>query len=227
MNNVLVAHGTRKGTGVAMINDLAASVSELLGREVHTAFVDVLGPTPAEVLTALPGGTTVVVPAFLSAGYHVHKDIPEGIAASGRRDVAVTPALGPSIEIVRVLTDRLLETGWQMGDSVVLGAAGTSDPRALSDLRRTAAMLSAALGSRVELAYATAGTHWIGDAVTALRHRGARRVVVASYLLADGLFQDRLRACGADLVTDPLGGHAGIAKLITSRFRLARVSLAA
>jgi len=227
MNPVLVAHGTRKGTGVAMIEALAADVGVLLGRTVQTAFVDVLGPTPAEVLAGLPGGPAVVVPAFLSSGYHVHVDIPAGIAASGHLDVTVTPALGPSVEIIRVLTDRLLESGWQPGDSVVLGAAGTSDARALSDLRRTAAMLSAALGSRVELAYAVAGTHWVGDMVAALRDRGAGRVVVASYLLADGLFQDRLRSCGADLVTEPLDGHPGIARLIASRFRLARLALAA
>ena len=227
MNPVLVAHGTRKGTGVAMIETLASDVGALLGRRVQTAFVDVLGPTPADVLRALPAGPAVVVPAFLSSGYHVHVDIPAGVAASGHLDVTVTGALGPSVEIIRVLCDRLIESGWRPTDSVILGAAGTSDPRASSDLRRTAAMLSAALGSRVELAYAINGTHWAGDAVASLRERGARRVVVASYLLADGLFQDRLRTCGADLVTEPLGGHAGIARLIASRFRLARVSLAA
>jgi sirohydrochlorin ferrochelatase len=227
MNPVLVAHGTRKGTGVAMIEALALQVGSLLGRQVQTAFVDVLSPTPAEVLSALPMGPAVVVPAFLSSGYHVHVDIPAGIAASGHLDVTVTPALGPSVEIVRVLTDRLIESGWRPADSVVLGAAGTSDPRALSALRRTAAMLSAALGSRVELAYAVSGTHWVGDAVASLRQRGAGRVIVASYLLADGLFQDRLGSCGADLVTEPLGGHPGIARLIASRFRWARLSLAA
>ena len=171
MNPVLVAHGTRKGSGVAMIDSLASEVGSLLGRHVHTAFVDVLGPTPAEVLSALPTGPAVVVPAFLSAGYHVHVDIPAGVAASGHRDVTVTGALGPSVEMVRVLADRLLESGWRPDDSVVLGAAGTSDPPALGDLRRAAAMLSAAVGSRVELAYAVNGTHWIGDVVADLRSR--------------------------------------------------------
>lgn len=51
MNPVLVAHGTRKGSGVAMIGELAEQVSGLLDRRVHTAFVDVLGPNPAEVLS--------------------------------------------------------------------------------------------------------------------------------------------------------------------------------
>ncbi|MUL64694.1 cobalamin biosynthesis protein CbiX [Mycobacterium sp. CBMA 234] len=227
MNPVLVAHGTRKGSGVAMIGDLAEQVSRLLDRRVHTAFVDVLGPTPAEVLSTLPPGPAVVVPAFLSSGYHVHVDIPAGIAASGHPDVTVTAALGPSTAMVRVLTDRLIESGWRPTDSVVLAAAGTSDPRAASDLRRTCAMLSATLGSRVELAFAINGTYWVGDVVARLRKRGAGRVAVASYLLADGLFQDRLHACGADLVTDPLGRHPGVAKLVAHRFRTARISLAA
>ena len=41
------------------------------------------------------------------------------------------------------------------------------------------------------------------------RGRSNARVAVASYLLADGLFQERLRSCGADLVSQPLGTHPG------------------
>jgi sirohydrochlorin ferrochelatase len=52
-------------------------------------------------------------------------------------------------------------------------------------------------------------------------------VVVASYLLADGLFQDRLHASGADVVTAPLGTHPGIARMIANRFRRARLPIAA
>jgi sirohydrochlorin ferrochelatase len=59
--------------------------------------------------------------------------------------------------------------------------------------------------------------------VSLLRADGAKRVVVASYLLSDGLFQDRLRACGADIVTEPLGPHPGAVRLIANRFRRARV----
>ena len=54
MSKLLVAHGTRKPNGVKMIGELAGRVSEQLGLPVHVAFVDVLGPTPEEVLRALP-----------------------------------------------------------------------------------------------------------------------------------------------------------------------------
>jgi sirohydrochlorin ferrochelatase len=171
--------------------------------------------------------STVLVPAFLARGYHVTSDIPTHIEASGHRDVTVTRALGPDPQLVRVLVDRLIESGWRPDDSVILAAAGTSDPAAMRDLHTTATSLSAMVGSRVELAFAATGEPRVADAVAALRGRG-RRVVVASYLLSEGLFQDRLRDSGADLVTDPLGTHPGVVRLITSRFvrahRLAAVA---
>jgi len=226
VNPILVAHGTRKTHGVTMIGDLAERVGGVLGVPVRTAFVDVLGPTPADVLREVPG-PAVLVPAFLAGGYHVRTDIPEHVAASGHPDVIVTDPLGPSAQLVRVMTDRLVESGWRSSDSVVMAAAGTSDPGALRDLRVTAAMLSAAIGGRVEMAYAATGEPRVDSAVADLRARGAQRVVVASYLLADGLFQDRLRASGADVVTEPLGSHPGVVRLIASRFRRARLPVAA
>lgn len=225
MSYVLVAHGTRKRQGVSLIGDLASRVAATLDEPVHVAFVDVLGPTPAEVLGARTAEPAVLVPAFLARGYHVGSDIPAGVRDSGHDDVTVTPALGPDPQLVRVLVDRLIESGWRPDDAVILAAAGTSDPAALRDLHTTAAWLSATLGARVELAFAATGEPRVADAVATLRARGRRgqRVVVASYLLSEGLFQDRLRASGADLVTDPLGTHPGVARLIVSRFRRARV----
>jgi sirohydrochlorin ferrochelatase len=195
---------------------------------VHVAFVDVLGPTPEEVLRTLPTDRSVtVVPAFLAGGYHVRVDLPAHVAASGHQAVTITDPLGPCPSTVRILAQRLAEYGWRPGDSVVMAAAGTSDTFAQTDLRQTAAMLSAAIGDRVELAYAATGEPRIRDAVADLRRRGARRVVVASYLLADGLFQDRLRSSGADLVADPLGGHPAMVRLVANRFKRARVPLPA
>jgi len=226
MSLMLVAHGTRKQQGVAMIGDLAEQVSATLGRAVHVSFVDVLGPTPSEVLAQIDG-PSIVVPAFLSRGYHVTSDIPTHVAASAHPDVTVTEALGPGPALVRVLADRLIESGWRPDDSVVLAAAGTSDAGAQRDLHMMATWLSAVTGSRVELAFAATGTPRVHDAVESLRRQGARRVVVASYLLSEGLFQDRLRDSGADVVTEPLGTHPGLVRLIANRFSRARYCVAA
>lgn len=208
-----------------MVGDLARRVSATLGQPVHVSFVDVLGPTPSAVLASMVG-PTIVVPAFLSRGYHVTTDIPAHVAASGHPDVTVTDALGPGPQLVRVLADRLIESGWRRDDSVILAAAGTSDPDARRDLHTTATWLSAITGSRVELAFAATGLPRVPDAVAALRRRRGR-VVVASYLLSEGLFQDRLRASGADVVTEPLGTHPGLVRLIANRFRRACVPMAA
>ena len=222
---VLVAHGTRKPGGVAMVEDLACRVGVALDREVHIAFVDVLGPTPTEVLDRLPRHRpAVLVPAFLAGGYHVRVDVPAHVRASTHPDVTVTRPLGPCPGTVRVVADRLFESGWRPGDSVILAAAGTSDRSAQSDLRQTAAMLSALIGDRVELGYAATGAPTVADAVAAARLRSDRRVAVASYLLADGLFQDRLRTSGADIVSEPLGIHPGMIRLIASRFRRAHAA---
>jgi sirohydrochlorin ferrochelatase len=224
MSLILAAHGTRRPGGVAMIGDLVAQVSKLVGRTVQVAFVDVLGPTPSEVLSGA-GRPAVVVPAFLARGYHVRTDLPAHVAASGHPNVTVTPALGPSREIARIVAQQLVKSGWHPGDSVTLAAAGTSDRIARADLRSTAALLSALTGSSVDLGFVATGDPHVHEAVenarASARRQGTRRVAVASYLLADGLFQERLRASGADLVSQPLGTHPGLARLIASRFQSA------
>jgi len=229
VNLVLVAHGTRRPAGLAMIGDLAENVSRLLDRTVHVAFVDVLGPTPSEVLSsgAVAHQPTTVVPAFLSRGYHVRTDLPAHVAASGHPRVTVTPALGPSHQIARLVGEQLLKAGWRPGDSVILAAAGTSDPVARTDLHTTATLVSALTGSRVELAFAATGNPTVAEAVANARRRSGRPVAVASYLLADGIFAHQLRNSGADVVADPLGTHPRLARLIANRFHRARAPLAA
>ncbi len=223
MSLILVAHGTRRSRGVAMIGDLAQQVGAVCHRTVHVAFVDVLGPTPSETLsaTAAAAGPAIMVPAFLSRGYHVRADLPAHVAASGRPDVIVTAALGPSLHTARIVADQLRRSGWRPSDSVILAAAGSSDRAAQTDLCATASMLSALIRSPVRLAFAATGDPGVQDAVAAARQRSSRRVVVASYLLADGLFQDRLRNCGADVVSQPLGAHPGLVALIANRFQTA------
>jgi sirohydrochlorin ferrochelatase len=224
MNLIMVAHGTRRPAGVAMIGDITEQVSRLLRHTVQTAFVDVLGPTPSEVLckAAVTYPSAIVVPAFLCRGFHVRTDLPAHISASGHPDVTVAPPLGPSPHIVRIVAAQIAKIGWRPGDSVILAAAGTSDPAAYDDLHTTARLLSELTRSPVRLAFAATGRPSVPAAVANARNGSRSRVVVASYLLADGLFQDRLRNCGADLVSDPLGKHPGLARLITNRFQQAR-----
>jgi sirohydrochlorin ferrochelatase len=212
---VLVAHGTRTRAGVRTIGELAGAVSARIGR-VHTAFVDVVGPNPAEVLANLDT-PAIVVPAFLASGYHVRADLPAQIAKSGHRRNAVTPALGPDPALARVMSDRLIEVGWRPGDAVVMAAAGSADPVARRELHHAAALLAELVGE-VHLGCVATGTPTVREVVDRLRAEGNRRTFIASYLLAPGLFHRRLRDCGASGVAAPLGMHPAVVDLIVSRF---------
>lgn len=222
---VLVAHGTRNPRGVEMIAELA----EAVGREVgatRVAFVDVLGPSPSEVLRVLDG-PAVVVPAFLASGYHVHTDVPREVADSEHPQVIVTRALGPDPVFARVMLERLRAVGWSAGDAIVFAAAGSSDPRALLEHRRAAAMLAEIARVPVRIGYVATAHPTVPDAVALSRREGHSRVFVASYLLARGLFHSRLVDAGSDGVADPLGLHPGIVDLVVDRFREGSAALSA
>ena len=228
MTTLLVAHGTRNPHGVKIIGDLAAAMARTLDETVRVAFVDVLSPAPDEVLRTMRDEPIVLVPALLSSGHHVRRDVPRCIAASGHPAVRVTPALGPSPELARTMLDRLVEAGWRRGDQVILAAAGTRDPHAQREVAAAAAMLSVLVGSRVVIGFAApcrdgSGYPSVPDAVNRARRTGASRVALASYLLAEGVFQGRLREAGADVVAAPLGLHPAVIRLACSRRRYADV----
>jgi sirohydrochlorin ferrochelatase len=204
---VIVAHGTRDPAGVAVARQLVATLRvRLPGRLVLLAFVDVLGPGVREVVACASGPVTVV-PAFLSSGYHVRTDVPREVNATGRRDVIVSAALGPDPLLVGAMTERLRAAGWRHGDAVVLAAAGSSDPRAVADVRVAARQLSGTIGSRVRVGFVATGAPGVAPLIAGLRAAGERRVAVASWLLAPGLFHRSLASARADVVAAPLGAH--------------------
>ncbi|MCX2930178.1 sirohydrochlorin chelatase [Mycobacterium sp. CVI_P3] len=211
---VLVAHGTRNPLGLATITEIASAVAAHVGA-VRTAFVDVLGPNPREVLA---DSTTraVVVPAFLASGYHVNTDLPARVAESGHPDVTVTRALGPDPVLAEIMHGRLLEVGWSPGDAVVMAAAGSSDPAARRELAQAAALLGELVGE-VHLGFVATGVPTVADIVRRLRKSG-RRAFIASYLLAPGVFHTKLGHCGAHAVTEPLGAHPDLVALLARRF---------
>lgn len=157
---------------------------------------------------------------FLAAGYHVRVDVPARIRQTGRTDVLLGQTFGPDPALVSAAADRLGAAGRRDTDAVVLAVAGSSDPFAQADGVRAARLLGRRLGGPVTLA--TGGPR-VGAAVNALRAEGARRVAVASWLLAPGLFQRALDRCGADLVGAPLADHDAVVDLVVSRYHAAGV----
>ncbi|WP_199441443.1 sirohydrochlorin chelatase [Umezawaea beigongshangensis] len=213
MTLVLVAHGTRRPEGSVVVEQIAALLRPRLDVPVLVAYADVRQPDVTTVLRSIDG-PAVVVPAFLASGYHVRVDVPQQIRASGRADVVLTAPLGPHPALVGAMHDRLLESGWRRGDAVVLAAAGSSDARALADVRAAAALLSVRTGSVVPVSFVATAVPRVPDVVAG----SPGRVGVASWLLAPGLFHSSLASCGADAVGGPIGAHPRLVDLVLHRY---------
>jgi sirohydrochlorin ferrochelatase len=196
-----VAHGTRSAAGQAQIRELVARVArQRPGLDVRLCYADVQQPRVGEVVR-----DGVVVPLLLSAGYHVRVDIAS--AVEGTPAVVAEP-LGPDDVLRESLTRHLPPDA----DAVVLAAAGSSEPA----WRASAERLAAGLGAHV--AYASGNDRRVADVVAGLRAEGARRVAIAAYLLADGLFYRTLHRAGADAVTPPLSLDPAVASLVLKRY---------
>ncbi|HJQ46239.1 MAG TPA: sirohydrochlorin chelatase [Amycolatopsis sp.] len=223
---VLAAHGTKDPAGARVIEELAARVRAEARISVRVAYADVRKPDLKTVLDSVRGHQAVVIPAFLASGYHVRKDIPAQIAASGHVRTILSAPFGPAQELIDVMCDRLEWAGYRRGDAVVLAAAGSGDRRALAEVRLAADALSKRLATPVRVGYAATAQLSVVDAVARARGRG-NRVAVASWLLAPGLFQRKLDACGADVVAEPLGAHPAVVDLILRRHEQALRQLVA
>jgi len=213
------AHGTRDPAGRAVIRGLLDDVRAARpGLDVRAAFVDVQTPTIDEVVAGVPDArTAVVVPLLLSAGFHIQVDIARAVRQRSG-SVAVAPTLGPDERLVGLFLDRLAEEGARPGDAVVLAPAGSSDARATAQATAMLTMLREAWSGPAVLGFAAAGAPLAPEAVATLRAKGAERVIVASYLLAPGFFQERLRAAGADAVTEPLAPDPRLVELVLDRY---------
>ncbi|MBG0561150.1 sirohydrochlorin chelatase [Actinoplanes aureus] len=207
---IAVAHGTRSPIGRRQIQELAAAVARRRpGLDVRLCYVDVQEPKVAEIVPTVENA--VVVPLLLSCGYHVRVDIAEAVAGT---NFPVTGPLGPDPVLLESMRRNLPDA-----DAVVLAAAGSSDPLWRADVDNVAAELGAAA-----VGYTSGSGPRVADVIARLRARGAKKVAVAAYLLAEGLFYRTLNAAGADSVTPPLCHDPAVADLVLRRFDAARLT---
>ena len=134
----------------------------------------------------------------------------------------VAAALGPDQLLLTALTARLAEAGVPDGTPLVLAAAGSSDPAAMTDVGQRADSRGPTWTCRSRPAYLSAAQPARrGCGARPGREPGRATVAVASYLLAPGQFQDQLAGSGAAWVTAPLGGHPALAGIVIDRYRTA------
>ena len=231
---VAVAHGSADPRASATIAELVAAARERSpGLDLRTAFLGHAPPSLPQVLGTIEADREVtVLPLLLTAAYHSKADIPRVLArtprGSRRARVSYGETLGPHPLLLDALDRRLAEADPgahrdPARTAVVLAAAGSSDPEANATIARMAAQWQARTGwLAVRPAYASAAEPSPATAVAGLLRDGAPRVVVATYLLAPGLFADRIRhtalAAGAAIVSPALGACAEVADLMLYRF---------
>jgi len=212
---IAVAHGTRCATGQAQVRRLVTAVRQHRPElDVTLAYLDIERPHLRTVAARLRR-PAVAVPLLFAAGYHVRADIPAALRGA---PVAAAPPLGPDPALTAALTARLAQADALDADAIVLAAAGSSDPRAVADVREVARDLAAATARPVVAGYASAAAPRVDEAVTMVRAAGAERVAIAAMLLADGQFYRSLGAAGADVLTRPLGAHPTVIDLILRRY---------
>lgn len=217
---IAVAHGSRDPDAARSAEALVAEVRrQRPGLTVITAFLEHAAPDLAAGVTAAGTGA-VVVPLLLTAAFHSDQDLPAQLAAADPEAVQAD-VLGPHPLLLAALERRLAEVGVPGGDpdtAVVLAAAGSADPAAAQTVRELAASWATRGWSAVEAAFASAAEPSVEAAVTALRVRGAPKVAVASYVLAPGLFADRIASAGGDATSAPLGDAPEVAELVLERY---------
>jgi sirohydrochlorin ferrochelatase len=265
---------------LSVVRSRAALRPGLDGLDVRAAFLDHCAPSLPQVLGSIDAdgtidgtvdgsvdstvdSTAVVVPLLLTAAYHSKSDIPAQLAAArdataGALDVRCADTLGPHPLLVAALERRLREAGVPVDSaadraatSVVLAAAGSSDPAANATITDLAAAWRRDRGWRdVVPAYASAAAPSPAEAVRALLREGSAQgsaaqgsaaqgsaaqgsaaqgsagpVVVATYLLAPGYFADKIRAsavaAGASAVSAALGAAPEVADVILGRYAAA------
>jgi sirohydrochlorin ferrochelatase len=248
---VAVAHGSSDPRAAASVDALLslvrarAAAAGYPGLDVRAAYLGHAAPTLAQALGAVDGAA-VVLPLLLTAAYHSKADIPKMLhevrRARPRLGISYGRPLGPHPLLRRALERRLAEAADGESPSastaaqsarttaqsarttvIVLAAAGSSDPAANAVITDQAARWQAERGWRAVLTgYASAASPSPPEAVAAARRSGARRVLVASYLLCPGVFADQVRsdclAAGADAVSPVLGAAPEIADIVLGRY---------
>ena len=228
-----VAHGSRDPDSAQAVSALFDRVRALRPElDVRLSYLDHVAPGAEDALAELTtggAGEVVVLPALLTAAFHSKVDLPQLLAGVRERRpwlrIHYAHTLGPHPLLLEAVERRLTEAGARArpDTALVLASAGSSDPEANAVVARMAEELAERGPWReVVPAYASAASPTPGEAVTALAERGAGRVVVSTYLLAPGLFADRVReqsmAAGASVVSDALGAAPELARIVSERY---------
>jgi sirohydrochlorin ferrochelatase len=228
---VLAAHGSVDPRSSAVAHALVGRIRRLRpGVRVRAAFLEKSDPYVGDVLAdiAHTRGSATVVPMLLASAHHARVDLPSVIEQSGAA-VRQANVLGEDPALITLLGQRLAEAGAsadQQELGVIVVAVGSSNERANAHTATVAPALAARTKwAGVEVAFATGPHPTVAEAAARLRLRGARRLVIAPWFLAQGRITDRVAQSADELgipMAQPLGAHNLVAAILLDRFDEAR-----
>jgi sirohydrochlorin ferrochelatase len=238
---VALAHGSRDPRSAATIKALVDEVKAIRpDLAIERAFLDLSRPsfdTVVDRLVRKGHEEIVVVPLLLTQAFHAKVDVPQAAQKAAERHpglkVTTSAILGLEPFFLEILDIRMREAlkaaRVRELDALVLAGAGSSDPVANQAVARLARLWGTRHKLPVTAAFASAAPPTTGEAVRAFRAEGRRHIAVASLFLAPGLLPDRARElaleAGAVAVSDPLGAHPELARVVLARYAVGAVGL--
>jgi sirohydrochlorin ferrochelatase len=238
---VTLAHGSRDPRSARTVREIVKATKTLRPRlPIGAAFLDHSTPDLETVVDRLVhGGHTeiVVVPLFLTKAFHATVDVPSAIEASGARhphaSVRASAVVGTDPSLLAVLDQRMRDALRSARvrelDALVLTSAGSSDSQANLAVSRLAQVWGARHHLPTSVAFASASPPSAGEAVREWRRRGRRHVAVGSLFIAPGTLVDHANElaleAGAVAVSQPLGSHEEISRLILARYSVGALDL--
>jgi sirohydrochlorin ferrochelatase len=238
---LLLGHGSHDRRTADISRRIATGLRQIRPNlEVHSAFLDVCGPTVAEVgkrLAAAGTDEVVVVPLLLSDAFGAHEEVPAAVAqlASAHPDlcVAASRPIGPEAQLLSVIDRRLRDAlrarHVSEMDGLVFAAAGSPDVRSNAIVARRARQWATHHKLPCVTSFATGSGPSTAEAVRTLRSQGRRHIAVGSWFLAPSLLWVRQAEmaleAGAVAVSEPMGGEPEVAEVALTRYVVAAMDL--
>jgi sirohydrochlorin ferrochelatase len=238
---IALAHGSRDPRSARTVREIVATTKQMRpDLRIEPAFLDHARPsldTVVDRLVAKGEREIVVVPLLLTSAFHARVDVPQAVeAAASRHDglaVRTAEVIGTDASLLSVLDERLraaLRTARVRElDALVLASAGSSDARANAVVARLARLWGARHHLPTSVAFASASPPSTGEAIREWRRQGRRHVAVGSLFIAPGLLPDRAAElaleAGAVAVSEPLGAHAEVARILLARYSVGALQL--
>lgn len=234
MTLTLLAHGSPDPRHSRDVSGLVARL-RIAGISARAAYLDHTAPAPADVardLEAAGSGSTTVVPLLVAPAYHARVDVPAAVRAMRTAAPGLAVSAADPIGLHPLLLDAAAELVADSGlgidgrTGVILAAAGSRDPRAVSAIdslvRAHGPRLVDRLGARAVRAAYLDGGRPLGRIRTLMRCvDGCTSFVVVTATIADGVLRDRIVATAAhlDLPVAPgsLAGTNALADLVVLR----------